>query len=166
MRKTYRICLIGILIFSTVGCDQFTKTIAKAKLASTEPVVLLDNLIRLEYAENSGAFLSIGEHLPSPVILFLTSLLTAIIILIIARLSFQNQKVKQSLIIGLALIAGGSIGNLIDRLLNAGVVVDFMNVGIGQIRSGIFNVADIAILAGVFILIIFMGRNPSKTDSV
>lgn len=160
MNKTYRICLIGILLLTTAGCDQLTKKVAKAELVSAEPISLLNNLIRLEYAENPGAFLSIGEHLPSPILLLVTSLLTGIIIFILVRLSLQNQDVKPTVLIGLSLIAGGSIGNLFDRVLNAGAVVDFMNVGIGQIRSGIFNVADVAILIGIFELILFMSKKP------
>ncbi|HXC20398.1 MAG TPA: signal peptidase II, partial [Steroidobacteraceae bacterium] len=56
--------------------------------------------------------------------------------------------------IALALIAGGGISNLIDRLLYGGRVTDFLNVGIGSLRTGIFNVADMAILAGALLLIL------------
>ncbi len=165
MNKTYRICLVGALLLSTAGCDQLTKKIAKAELVSAKPVSLLNNLIRLEYAENTGAFLSIGEHLPSPILLLFSSLLAGVVIFILVRLSLQNRDVKPSMLIGLSLIAGGSIGNIIDRVLNAGAVVDFMNIGIGRIRSGIFNVADVAILIGVFVLILLMSKKPSKIDA-
>jgi signal peptidase II len=49
------------------------------------------------------------------------------------------------------LIVGGGVSNLIDRLRYGGYVVDFLNVGIGSLRTGIFNVADMAIMAGVII---------------
>jgi len=166
MNKTYRICLIGILLLSTAGCDQLTKQVAKAELVSARPVSLLNNLVRLEYAENTGAFLSIGEHLPGPVLLLASSLLAGAVIFILVRLSLQNRDVRPSLLIGLSLIAGGSIGNLIDRFLNGGAVVDFMNVGIGRLRSGIFNVADVAILIGVLVLILFMGKKSSNKEVV
>jgi signal peptidase II len=166
MNKTYRICLIGILLLSTAGCDQMTKQVAKAELVSAGPISLLNNLIRLKYAENRGAFLNIGEHLPRPFLLLVSSLLAGAVIFILVRLSLQNRDVKPSLFIGLSLIAGGSIGNLIDRFLNGGAVVDFMNVGIGRLRSGIFNVADVAILIGVFVLILFMSKKPGERDAV
>jgi signal peptidase II len=153
------------LLLSTAGCDQLTKQVAKAELVSARPVSLLNNLIRLEYAENTGAFLSIGEHLPGPILLLVSSLLAGAIIFILVRLTLQNRDVKPSLLIGLSLIAGGSIGNLIDRILNGGAVVDFMNVGIGQLRSGIFNVADVAILIGVCVLMLFMSKKPGKRDA-
>src|SRR3954447_4491651 len=94
MNKTYRICLIGILLLSTAGCDQLTKKVAKAELVSAGPVSLLNNLIRLEYAENPGAFLSIGEHLPSPILLLSSSLLAGAVLFILVRLSLQNGDVK------------------------------------------------------------------------
>jgi lipoprotein signal peptidase len=77
MNRTYRIFLISILLLSTTGCDQVTKRVAKAKLISAGPVSLLNDVIRLEYAENPGAFLSIGEHLPRPILLLVSSILTA-----------------------------------------------------------------------------------------
>lgn len=52
-------------------------------------------------------------------------------------------------VVGLSLIASGGIGNWIDRLTNDGRVTDFLNVGIGSLRTGIFNVADMALVIGV-----------------
>lgn len=56
-------------------------------------------------------------------------------------------------IIGLSHIIGGGIGNLIDRIFNSGAVIDFMNIGINDLRTGIFNIADVAITAGIVMLI-------------
>jgi signal peptidase II len=56
-------------------------------------------------------------------------------------------------VVALALVAGGGISNLIDRLLYNGRVTDFLNVGIGSLRTGIFNVADMAIMAGALLLL-------------
>ena len=51
------------------------------------------------------------------------------------------------------MIAGGGISNWMDRARNGGSVVDFMNLGIGPVRTGIFNVADLAILVGIGFLL-------------
>lgn len=166
MNRTHRICLIGLLLLSTTGCDQLTKKVAQAELMSAAPISLLNDVVRLEYAENPGAFLSIGEHLPRPILLVLSSLLFGFIIFLLIRLSIQKRDVKLTTLIGLTLLAGGSLGNLSDRVLHNGVVVDFMSVGIGRVRSGIFNFADIAILIGVFMLMRVMGKKPDKTDTV
>jgi signal peptidase II len=156
--------LIGFLLLLTTGCDQLTKNIAKTKLISSAPISLLNDLIRLEYAENPGAFLSIGEHLPSPILLLLSSVLVSAVILLLVKLSIQKRNAKLATLVGLSLLAGGSLGNLIDRVLHNGVVVDFMSVGIGRMRSGIFNLADVAILIGVFVLMLVTGKKPDKID--
>jgi len=54
--------------------------------------------------------------------------------------------------LGLSLVLAGGVGNLVDRIRYDGVVVDFLNVGIGPLRTAIFNVADLAILAGALVL--------------
>jgi signal peptidase II len=66
--------------------------------------------------------------------------------------------------IALALVAGGGISNLIDRLIYAGRVTDFLNVGIGAFRSGIFNLADMAILLGALLLILKSGAPPARSN--
>lgn len=165
MNKTYRICLIGLLLFSTTGCDQLTKKMAKAELFSAAPISMLNDTIRLEYAENPGAFLSIGEHLPSPILPLISSLLIGAVLFLLVRLSLQNRDVNPMTLIGLSLLAGGGLGNLTDRILHNGVVVDFLSVGIGRIRSGIFNLADIAILVGIFVLLLVIGKKPDKIDT-
>lgn len=60
-----------------------------------------------------------------------------------------SAKSSKAQIISLSLVAGGGVGNLIDRIFNEGRVIDFMNIGIGSLRTGVFNVADIAISFGV-----------------
>jgi signal peptidase II len=57
-------------------------------------------------------------------------------------------------VIAFSLIAGGGVGNLIDRILYAGGVTDFLNLGIGPVRTGVFNVADIAIMLGAGMLLV------------
>ena len=53
------------------------------------------------------------------------------------------------MLVALALMLGGGVGNLIDRLVNDGRVIDFMHVGVGVLRTGVFNVADMALMAGL-----------------
>jgi signal peptidase II len=56
--------------------------------------------------------------------------------------------------IALACIIGGGIGNLIDRVAYQGSVIDFMNLGLGRLRTGIFNAADLAVLVGAILLLL------------
>jgi signal peptidase II len=67
--------------------------------------------------------------------------------------------------LGMALIWGGGVSNFADRILSDGRVVDFLNLGIGSLRTGIFNVADVAIMAGVGLLILAWTRNTKGTTN-
>jgi signal peptidase II len=64
--------------------------------------------------------------------------------------------------VGAALICSGGLGNLIDRLTHGGYVTDFLNVGIGPLRTGIFNVADFALLVGLGIIVL-SGAGSART---
>jgi signal peptidase II len=71
--------------------------------------------------------------------------------------AWASQEIEHPVIVlGVTLILGGGIGNLIDRLVNDGHVVDFLNIGIGGLRTGVFNVADVAIMAGPVLLLVGM----------
>jgi signal peptidase II len=56
--------------------------------------------------------------------------------------------------VALSLIAGGGLSNLIDRIAYGGYVIDFLNIGLGGLRTGIFNIADVAIMVGAISLIV------------
>ena len=60
--------------------------------------------------------------------------------------------------VALSLICGGGCGNLIDRIAYGGCVVDFLNVGVGGLRTGIFNIADVAIMAGALLMVLRNAR--------
>ena len=110
--------------------------------------ILLDTF-RLTYAENSGAFLSLGEALPDQIrsIIFIGGIGLLSLAAVWAALFARGLSRRQ--VIALSLIASGGIGNWIDRLTNDGRVTDFLNVGIGNLRTGVFNVADMVLMAGV-----------------
>ncbi len=63
------------------------------------------------------------------------------------------------IILAIALVVGGGLSNLIDRLVNEGRVVDFMQLGIGPLRTGVFNVADVAIMGGLAVMLVVVFRD-------
>ncbi|HYV20994.1 MAG TPA: signal peptidase II [Verrucomicrobiae bacterium] len=141
-----------IVVASTIGCDQVSKRVAALQLQGVPSRSFLGDLIRLQYAENAGAFLSLGADLPLWVrTAFFTVATGAALALCLVAIS-RSEWVGLSQV-GLALIVGGGASNLIDRV-GHGVVVDFLNVGIGPLRTGIFNVADMAIMLGVTLLVV------------
>lgn len=112
----------------------------------------LAGTLRLEYAENAGGFLGLGDSLPGELRTGLfTYGCTAGVAAILVYLFFARLSALQAL--ALSLISAGGIGNLIDRW-TCGTVRDFLNVGLGPIRTGIFNVADAAMMAGCVLILV------------
>jgi signal peptidase II len=143
-----RFLIFLVILSSCIGCDQATKNLATKALRDSPPRSFLANTVRLEYALNSGGFLSLGSNLPDAfrrqafIGLNVCMMLTLGLILILKR------DLPLALFVSIAFILAGGIGNLIDRIGNNGLVTDFINLGVGPVRTGIFNVADIAVTFG------------------
>ena len=146
-----RVLLIFAILLTTVGCDQATKEVAKAYLSETQPLILLGDTLRLDLARNYGAFLSLGSSLGESSGGMVLSLLVGLVLGALLVYLFVSKPENPLVGVSIALIVGGGVSNLIDRLRYGGYVVDFLNVGIGPVRTGIFNVADMAIMAGVVV---------------
>jgi signal peptidase II len=143
-----KLTLLGLLVF-TVGCDRVTKHMASISLADGHSKSYLAETVRFEYAENSGAFLGLGANLPEWIRTGLFTIGTGVLLVAIAMFAWTHLAHTRA-VFGLTLFAAGGLSNLFDRI-RYGSVIDFMNVGVGPLRTGIFNVADLAILAGVIV---------------
>ena len=157
--------LIGITIL-TVLLDQLTKVYAVAVLRGQPPQSYLGDILRISYAENKGAFLglfgNLSETMRWAILVTGNSALMVGLVLYLAL----GKKVNAWTFFTFALVFAGGIGNLIDRVrINA--VIDFLNLGIGPLRTGIFNVADMAITAGCFMLVwqVYRGDEEGQADS-
>jgi signal peptidase II len=144
--------VLALIMASTIGCDRVTKHVATALLADKPMQSFLADTVRLVYAENTGGFLSLGASLPPAM---RTSIFTvasglALVALLVALLRSRWSFWRA---LGLVPFFAGGISNWIDRALR-GSVVDFMNVGIGWLRTGIFNVADVAIMLGIALFMV------------
>lgn len=150
MSTTRRLLLILAILFSCVGCDQVTKSVAKTYLADGHAIVLAGDTVRLQLAKNYGAFLGLGDSIGAARGMLLSGVVGAVLAALLIYLFVSK---PQNPIVGasVALIVGGGVSNLIDRVRYGGYVVDFLNVGIGSLRTGIFNVADMAIMTGVIL---------------
>lgn len=154
--KTSRITLLIVILTSCVGCDQITKQIAAEHLQQIGVLSFLGDTLRLQYIENSGAFLGLGDMLSPQVRFWFFTVFNGAILAALATWIMVNHKLMRIEFIAFALILAGGIGNQIDRMFNQGHVIDFLNVGVGSIRTGIFNVADMAVTGGVVLMIRFM----------
>lgn len=146
-----------MILASCIGCDQATKAIAVRTLQDAAPRSYCGDLLRLEYAENPGGFLSLGADLPKPVRRGIFLVVGSALMALVVGYLLNKRHASPALFAALTLMLAGGIGNLIDRFVNDGLVTDFINIGIGPLRTGIFNVADVALLvgAGTAVLISF-----------
>lgn len=148
--------LLCLLLAGTAGCDRVTKHFAMTSLAGTARQSFLADTVRLDYQENPGGFLGAGADWKPTTRALTFQLANTVFLLTIFVIAGRYQWSRFG-VAGVALFLAGGLSNLIDRVA-LGQVVDFMNVGIGSLRTGIFNVADIAILAGVAIVLIDQRR--------
>ena len=152
-----KILLILLVFFPLVGCDRYTKVQAVSQLKGQEPLSFLNGFFSLTYHENSGGMLSLGADLSDELRVILFTFLVGVVL--VGGLIYMLVKPmdKYSFTVGLLILAGG-FGNLYDRAVNHGRVVDFMLLQIGPLKTGVFNVADIAIMAGLFGFLFFSSK--------
>ncbi|QDU10142.1 signal peptidase II [Gimesia aquarii] len=151
--KVTRYTLLLACLLFCVGCDQVTKKIAVEKLKYEPPITYFNNTLRMEYAENTGAFLSVGSGLSKPVRFFMLVIANAAFLIIVTGMLIFRWQMPLVQFIALSLLLAGGIGNLIDRVFLNGIVIDFLNIGFGPLRTGIFNVADMAITGGALLML-------------
>jgi len=164
MRARSKIILFCIISIVFISCDRVTKNLAKTHLMNHPDISYLHNTIKLEYAENTGAALSLGDNLPKTVSFWLLSMVPLAVMLgLVVYMLMNLNKLNTLKMVALALIFAGGMGNLIDRIFFDRHVTDFMNVGIASLRTGIFNVADMAVTAGA-ICLLFAVREKKADD--
>ena len=162
MRSIPRFIVVMLTLCCCVGCDQVSKSAARSLLHSGVTESLFADSLRLQLAENPGSFLSMGASLPEHLRFTLFTAAVAVLLIGLVCMSLFARRLSTTRFVALALVAGGGLSNLIDRLVYDGRVTDFLNVGIGSLRTGIFNLADMAILAGALLLISW-GKTASPT---
>jgi signal peptidase II len=164
--------ILPLLVFvSVIVVDQATKMLARTTLTLRPPIIfggaIVDGgLARLTYFENPGAFLGLGADLPASVRFWVFTVLAVLLLAALAIYTWRSSaRTSTAMLAGVTLLVAGGIGNLIDRIYNDGRVVDFMQVGVGWLRTGVFNVADMALMAGVGLTVLAaMGRPASVAE--
>ena len=134
--------LWGLAVF-VVALDWVTKRWALTVLSQREPIDVIGDLVRFTFTRNTGVAFGLFADLHLP--LGWVSLAALVVVL---WLAFRSGGADWLRSVSLGLILGGAVGNLIDRV-RWGSVVDFIDVGIGELRWPVFNVADSAITIGV-----------------
>lgn len=163
-----RLLTVGFVLSFSIGCDQTTKRIAEHTLRESPTHSFFLDTLRLQFVHNHGVLMGLGSNFSATAKYWLFLVLPIILLSAAAFFVVFSQKLKYSQALLLTLIIGGGAGNLIDRFMQ-GCVTDFINVGIGPVRTGIFNIADVAILAGAIGLVAveyWQGRKKPVTVAV
>lgn len=156
MKRPIKILLFCFCCFAFIGCDRVTKDLAKEHLKNKQPVSYFHNTVQLKYVENTGAALSLGDHLPKMISLLLLSILPLSILVMLFIYTIKNaEEINLLKMFSLSLIFGRGIGNIIDRLFFDRHVPDFIFIEYKNLHTGIFNLADVCVMAGTIGLILF-----------
>jgi signal peptidase II len=118
-----------------------------------DKIDLIDNHFTLTKIENAGAFLSLGDSLPGPVKFILLILLPLIALASGVYIVLAKTNITKPIVVGICFVIGGGIGNLYDRILY-GSVTDFLYMDFIIFQTGIFNMADVSIMIGMFVILI------------
>jgi signal peptidase II len=148
-----RLTLVLLAVVAVIGCDRATKSLAVATLADGQRHSFFADTVRLQYVENRGAFLGLGHDLDDPTRFWVLLVGTGLLLMVAAVLTLRSPGRSVVEALAWALLIGGGVSNLADRALRQGAVVDFLNVGLGPLRTGIFNVADVGITTGTILLL-------------
>ena len=159
MKRSVKIILFCFISIVFIGCDQVTKELAKLHLKDKAAMSFYHDTFRLDYVENTGAFLSLGANWSPAASFWLLNVLP--LLFLMGLFVYAIRKTANSTLMNVfpfLLICAGGLGNIIDRIMYDRHVTDFMNLGINNLRTGIFNFADVYVSTGVIMLLVMQWR--------
>lgn len=150
-----------LIVVGVVALDQLVKRIIVANLSLAQSIPVIQDIFHITYIRNTGAAFSLMDGMQWFLVLFPVLLVVAAV----AFLIIKRKSAHPLLLASVAMIAGGGVGNLIDRIAY-GYVVDFFDFRIFPI----FNVADIFVCVGCGLMILYVlffdGKNDGKRDNI
>ena len=165
MNTWQRALLILLVLVSCIGCDQVSKDMAQENLRFARPVELLGGMLHLYYAENTGVAFSLGAELSRTVRYWLFTVGAGVVLIGLFLYALLRRKSTRWQLVAYALMIGGGVSNLLDRLFNDGRVIDFMMIKVGAVHTAIFNLADVMILSGCGLLVAVLWRPLRESDA-
>jgi signal peptidase II len=146
-----RLFIVSISILFLVGCDQASKKAAHLELKDRAEIA---GIINLHFVENDGGMLNIGSKLPQEIKFVVFILIVSVFLVLLFFYIVKNKRETFIKLFALVFILSGGLGNLIDRILNNGKVIDFIRIRLPLIEGCIFNIADFYVATGFLILIL------------
>jgi signal peptidase II len=141
--------MVGVVGFAVFVLDQWTKAWAVATLKGTRGITVIENFFHFTYGENTGA--AFGMLRGNPTLLMF---ITVGVLVWLLWLAWQIDWRPVARRVAAGLIAGGALGNILDRVMR-GYVVDFLDFQFGSWHYPAFNVADSAICIGVGLYLLY-----------
>ena len=149
MRK-YHFLLAGLVLFF----DRLTKLLVARNILLHDSLVVLPGFFRLTHVQNRGPAFGLLSESPSSWTVGMLILFSLAALVVVSLLLWRNSHAMNTTGVGLALILGGALGNLWDRVVD-GRVVDFLDFYVGTYHWPAFNVADSCISTGMVILLLY-----------
>jgi signal peptidase II len=165
MHSTRRLLLVLAFTLGSIGCDQATKRLAEQHLRDTPGLSYLGGMVQLRHAENPGAFLSLGASMGHGLRFAFFTVVVGAVLLVLLGMALFSRKIQGLEIAALSAIAAGGISNWIDRVANDGRVIDFMYLQAGPLHTGVFNIADVLIMAGIPLVLLAGRRRAAPPDA-
>jgi signal peptidase II len=158
-----KIGVLGGVLGGVLLVDLVTKLLVQRTLTLYQQVNIVGDYVRLTYIHNPGAAfgITLGPPGASRYIFLFLSLIALGALAAMYWVTPAKDKVRLS---SIALICAGALGNLLDRLRSAQGVVDFLDVGVGDLRWPVFNVADIAVTVGAIFLALSLWREEQQVE--
>lgn len=150
------------LAIALLVADCATKRAAETHLPVGEPQPVVGEVVRLTLSYNTDAAMGMklgGDGRGSRYVLAGLSIAALLVLGVLYRKTGQSDRRRA---VGVALVVGGAIGNLVDRLRSGAGVVDFIDLGVADVRFWTFNIADVGITLGALVLLFTMGRFGQK----
>jgi signal peptidase II len=149
-----RILAIVLIFIASVGLDRITKVYIREHVhVGSDNIFVIKNFFTILHAENTGAFLSLGDSLENPWRFILLSLLPLIALAFGIGYVMFKPSIGKLTTIGIILVIAGGAGNLYDRMMY-GSVTDFMHMDFHIFQTGVFNVADVSIMVGMGLILL------------
>ena len=166
MKLSKRTLLIIVLIIVNIALDQISKVWVRASVEKGSQSEIIGDFFTLHNVENTGAFLGMGSDLNPTLKLIFLLILPVIVLGFVVRYILKDKSLDKLSLIAFSCIVGGGLANVYDRFVY-GSVTDFFHINFGGVlRTGIFNVADMSVTAGMIMLVIASFKKKKRTENI
>jgi len=159
-----KIALIGLVAGAVLVLDQATKALVLKHLPLGDSIPVIPGFFDLTHVHNPGGAFGFLSGMSAEIRGLLFVAVSLLAVGLILYFYWQTPVRQRLLAVGLSLIFGGAVGNLVDRI-RFGIVVDFLDLYAGELHWPAFNIADSAITVGVLIFGYHILFHKDRTDS-